>query len=60
MLTDASIEIIVISIVLSLLCILTVGLRLFARKVKSQGYYVDDYLILAALVWNSNPDSSKS
>lgn len=50
MLTDASIEIIVTSIVLSILCILIVALRLSARKVKSQDYYVDDYLIVAALI----------
>lgn len=50
MATSASISIVVVAIVLPILAIIAVGLRISARRFKSQELEKDDYLIVAALV----------
>ena len=50
MLSDVSIAIVVVASVLSTLGIFVVGLRILARRAKSQKLEQDDYLIIVALV----------
>lgn len=50
-----AIAIVTVSVILSVLAILSVMLRFFARRYKGAKYFLDDWLIVFALVSQSPP-----